>query len=130
MIVNKMELPTAPGGHFVDLDGHSAEMLRGLANAWNQRVVLTQSRRLTIEQDRPEVRRIIERDMLDDLQIKLSEQGLTALWVQGPAWHQTTERMFPNGPVHDCWVCEIRALCLPMSAWDGASWAPGEEARS
>jgi hypothetical protein len=117
IIIEQVQLPIVAGSHRISLDDQSAEMLKALASAWNERRVVSKSRWLHREQDHPEVRGYIERDLTLDLQATLASNHLTALWTAGPAWY----RSFAYGPMVD-WVCSIRALCVPMAAWNGTSW--------
>jgi hypothetical protein len=126
------------GVHQVILDGGSAAMLKALADAWNQRKIVSFSRQIAIEQDCPEVRLMIERDLTLSMQERLARDQLTALWVHGPTWdlwdrmsapsdrltitYQTLTTALP--PSIPAWQCEVRALVVPMAAWDGVTWGP------
>lgn len=134
MIVKRLDLPTVAGVHQVIMDRASAEMLAGLAAAWNQRQVVAQVRRIAGDQDRPEIRKYVERDLRLALQQELAERSLTALWRTSPAWYRLPrppevsafldQGYDPDPAMWLDWCCEVKALCLPTSAWDGASWAP------
>lgn len=135
IIISELSLPGAAGTHQVSLDPQSAEMLRALAGAWNERRVVRQVRMVAPEQDHPEVRGYIERDMTLALQDALARGRLTALWVRGPAWWKAAaapkttladfadESPYPPLMPWD-WVCCVEALAVPMATWDGTSWAP------
>lgn len=133
LTINELRMPTLPGVHQVILDEASAEMLKALAAAWNQRRAVSQTRRIPPEADLPRLRMIIERQLTMDLQGVLLRDRLTALWIDGPNWCRV--RNTPRGvrvdvglivpPMHPMdWLCYVRALAVPMATWDGTSWAP------
>lgn len=135
MTINHLEIPFAPGVHQVTLDGDSAQMLRGLSAAWNSRTVVSQHRIVSPEMhEYPEHRGIVAYDLVVMLQDALARSQRTALWVDGPGWHLAEnavirglvqpEDLAPLPMPVGFWVCVVRALCVPMAAWDGATWAP------